>query len=201
MLLGGGAFNAAHADDYSSMLAYLTHSRIDGSVLNGSSGAIALNVAAGDQNQQANLRVLAAGDTAAAYIRAHQQQRDNRTEAPAVAHASIGGGALGRVSGLVSINQASGTANAQLNTASVVLAPPGIREASSNQWFADVCACTQQAASVVPGSPESRPRTRSAAVEGDALRGAQGIVQLNQIAGSHNLTANHLSIDLGVTPR
>jgi hypothetical protein len=38
-------------------------------------------------------------------------------------------------------------------------------------------------------------------VEAEAMRGAQGVVQLNQIAGSNNVTANHLLIDAGMTPR
>lgn len=200
LLLGGG-LGVAHADDYGPLLAYLTHSRVDGSALSGSSGAIGVNVAAGDANQQANLRVLATGDQAAARVRAQQQQRGNSIQTADASNASIGGGALGQVSGLVSINQASGVANAQLNTASIALAQPGIREASSNQWFADVCACAQPVASAAPGSSEPRPRIRTAAVESGALREAQGVVQLNQIAGSNNVTANHLSIDIGVAPR
>lgn len=201
LLIGSGAAHATPADAYAAMLAYLTHSRVDGNALHGSSGAIGVNLAAGDHNQQANLRVLAVGAQAATHIRAQQRQTDNAVQAPDVASASIGGRALDHASGLVSINQASGTLNTQLNTASVALAQPGIREASTAQWFADVCACAQQATSTEPGALESRPRTRAAAVENGALHGVHGVVQLNQIAGSNNVTANHLSIDMGVTPR
>jgi hypothetical protein len=118
-----------------------------------------------------------------------------------VSVASIGGQALGHAAGLISINQASGTANAQLNTASVVLAQQGIREASTDQWFADVCACKQQATSAGQGQQGSGTRLHAAAVEAEAMQGVQGVVQLNQIAGSNNLTANHLLIDAGVMPR
>jgi hypothetical protein len=194
---------AAQGDDYAKMLQYLTASRIDGNALNGSSGAIALNLAAGDLNQQANLRAVAVGNQAAVQIHAVQYQDANAANVPDLATASIGGHALANASGLISINQASGTANASMNTASVALAQQGIRQASTEQWLADVCACKQQTTSADSGqAPGSRTRVHSAAVEAGAMQGVQGVVQLNQIAGSNNVTANHLLIDVGgVTPR
>lgn len=201
LLLGYAVAHAAPDDAYSAMLAYLTNSRIDGNALNGSSGAVAVNVVAGDLNQQANLRAIAVGDQAAVRINVQQQQVGNTGNTPDIAVASIAGQALGDATGLVSINQASGTANAELNTASVVLASQGIREASTDQWLADVCTCTQQTTSTGAGQSGSGTRSRSAAVEAEAMQGMQGVVQLNQIAGSNNVTANHLLIDAAMTPR
>lgn len=201
LLLGSGMACAAQDDTYTAMLSYLTHSRIDGHALNGSSGAIALNLAAGDLNQQANLRAIAVGDHASVQIHAQQWQSGNAANTPDVAVASIGGQALGNATGLISINQASGTANAELNTASAVLAQQGIREASTDQWFADACTCTQQATSTGQEQQGSGTRLHTVVVEAGAMQGLQGVVQLNQIAGSNNVTANHLLIDVGLPPR
>lgn len=201
LLLGSAFACAAPGDSYAAMLAYLTDSQISGTALNGSAGSITLNLAAGDFNQQANLRALAAGDQAAVRIRASQQQDSNTANAPDAAVAGIGGQALGNAAGLISINQASGTANAQMNTASVALAQQGIRETPGDQWLAGVCACAQQAAPTGPGQQGSGTRLHSATVEAGAMQGLQGVVQLNQIAGSNNVTANHLMIDASLTPR
>lgn len=195
--LAGAAGNTS----YNEMLAYLTNSRIDGKALNGSTGAVAANLAAGDFNQQTNLRAFAVGGQSTVRITAQQRQQGNAANAPDVATASIGGQALGNASGLISINQASGTANAQLNTASAVLAQQGTSQTVADQWLADVCACKQETTSTGTGQPGTGTRMRAAAVDAEALRGAQGVVQLNQIAGSNNVTANHLLLDVGTTPR
>jgi hypothetical protein len=200
LLLGSALAHAAPGDGYAAMLAYLTDSQISGTALNGSAGSITLNLAAGDLNQQANLRALAVGNQAAVRIRASQQQDGNTANVPDAAIAGIGGHALGNAAGLISINQASGTANAQMNTASIALAQQGIRETSSDQWLAGVCACAQQAAPTGSGQQGST-RLHSAAVTAEAMQGLQGVVQLNQIAGSNNVTANHLSIEASPTPR
>lgn len=201
LLLGVAPVVGAADPDYAAMLAYLTHSQLDGNALHGATGAIGVNLSAGDFNQQANLRAIAAGDQAAVRITAQQGQSHNLASAPDVAVAVIRGSALGQASGLISINQASGTANAQLNTASVALAQQRTSGASTEQWLADVCACKQETTPAGSGQPASGPRTRATVVDAGAMRGTQGVVQLNQIAGSNNVTANHLLIDVGVTPR
>ncbi|TAN08515.1 MAG: hypothetical protein EPN38_02285 [Rhodanobacteraceae bacterium] len=201
LLLGSPLARAAPGDSYAAMLAYLTASQISGSALNGSAGAIALNLAAGDQNQQANLRALAVGNQASVQIHATQQQRGNQANLPGIAIAGIGGRALGNAAGLISINQASGTANAQLNTAGITLAQQGMRATPADQWLAGVCACAQEATPAGPDPQGSGTRLYSATVAAGAMHGMQGVVQLNQIAGSNNVTANQLSIEAGPTPR
>lgn len=201
-LLFASTLACASGDDtYAAMLEYLTRSRIDGQALNGATGVIALNLAAGDFNQQANLRALAVGDNASVQVGARQRQDGNTGNAPDAAVASIGGQALGNASGLISINQASGTANAQLNTASAVLAQQGTSGTSADQWLADICACKQETTSAGTEPQGSGTRVHAAAVGAETMHGLQGVVQLNQIAGSNNVTANHLMIDAGMTPR
>ena len=192
LLLLGATPLGALADDYSGMLAYLDVARIDGNALASASGAIAVNQAAGDLNLQANLRGIAHGGLADVAISAQQLQRGNRVlSAPMEASALIGGNALAGASGIASINQASGIANTTLNVVSATLARQGIRETDDTALAAE--------GSALAGGRDDAGRgvatgTRSAGVTSTALRGFDGVLQLNQIAGSGNDTANVLGL-------
>lgn len=182
----------AQADDYSGMLAYLDVARIDGHALAGANGAIAVNQAAGDLNLQANLHGIATGERADVSIGNRQLRASNRVlSAPAHATAVIDGNALAGASGIASINQASGIANTTLNVVSATLARQGIRESDDTALAAE--------GSALAGGRDDAGRgvatgTRSAGVTGTALRGFDGVLQLNQIAGSGNDTANVLGL-------
>lgn len=182
---------ATWADDYSGMLAYLDVARIDGHALAGANGAIAVNQAAGDLNVQANLRGIAKGDRADVAINARQLQQGNRVlSGPLQATAFIGGDALAGASGIASINQASGIANTTLNVVSATLARQGIRETDDTALAAE--------GSALAGRDDTgrgvATGTRSAGVASTALRGFDGVLQLNQIAGNGNDTANVLGL-------
>ena len=184
-------------DDYAAMLGYLANSRIDGNALRGTTGASAVNLSAGDLNQQANLRAFANGGQA--QIQALQLQSDNQADRPRAASASIGGDAYVGGSGLASINQASGSGNAQLNAVSAELASQGIRETTDGALSAAVSASAggqQVGNTAAPGGS-----MRSVAVESSAMRGYQGVLQLNQAAGSGNATGNQLVLSLPAIPR
>jgi hypothetical protein len=185
-------------DDYALMLHYLTHSRIDGHALSGTSGAIGVNQAAGDHNQQANLRAFAIGDYASATVQPTQLRTHNRATAPDVATATIGGQAFNGASGILSINQASGTGNAEVNAVTAALAQQGIREADDN-WFA--AASASAGGNPSPASPATAGRERTVAVESSALNGVNGVVQLNQVAGSANATVNQLQLSVSQPPQ
>lgn len=184
-------------DSYAGMLSYLsTNSRIDGDALSGASGSIKVNQAAGDLNLQANLHSLANGRQADADVHARQQGQSNVFHAPMQAAASIGGNALAGASGIASINQASGGGNTELNAVSATLAAQGIREASD-----DAMASSAALASAGEQPVANDPRTsRRVGVEASALRGFDGVLQLNQIAGSGNATENRLSLSVQGTP-
>ena len=191
---------AQQADDYSGMLSYLVTSRIDGRALSAADGAITVNMAAGDLNQQANLLAIANGDNAHVAITARQQQRANRVlgEGAMDASASIGGQALNDASGVVMINQASGTGNATLNVVTAALAQQGIRE--SNDEALAASGAIASAGGQGTANSGTSAGTRSVAVEATALQGLAGVLQLNQVAGSGNATANQLSISVQSTP-
>ncbi|MGN2243017.1 hypothetical protein ACFWZU_05815 [Frateuria sp. GZRR33] len=189
----------ASDDDYAAMLGYLTSSRLDGHALQGAQGSVAMNLAAGDLNSQANLRAFATGTQAQASIDARQRTLDNRANAPAQAQASIAGDVLAGAHGLVSINQASGTANTQLNAVAAALASQGIRETTDGSLSAAVSA----SAEVQPGTGAGVPGegTRSVSVAAGAMQGFRGVLQLNQTAGSGNATGNILSLSVSELPR
>ncbi|MBH1638215.1 hypothetical protein I5U57_01985 [Stenotrophomonas maltophilia] len=192
LLLLAAAPWATRADDYGGMLAYLDVARIDGHALAGATGAIAVNQAAGDLNVQANLRGIAEGDRADVAINARQLQQGNRVlSGPLQAAAIVGGDALAGASGIASINQASGIANTTLNVVSATLARQGIRETDDTALAAE--------GSALAGGRDDTGRgvatgTRSAGVASTALRGFDGVLQLNQIAGNGNDTANVLGL-------
>ena len=119
------------------MLGYLANSRIDGNAMRGMSGASAVNMAAGDLNQQANLRAFA---VMAGVGASRQRQQQNQANRPLTASASIGGNAYNGGSGLASINQASGSSNAQVNVVAGVLAQQGIRETTDGALSSAVSA-------------------------------------------------------------
>ena len=183
---------SASADDYSGMLAYLDLARIEGRALAGASGAIAVNQAAGDFNLQANLRGIARAERADVAISAQQLQNGNRVlSAPLHAAAHIGGEALAGASGIASINQASGSANTTLNVVSATLARQGIRETDDTALAAEGSALAGGRDDTGHGVATG---TRSAGVASTALRGFDGVLQLNQIAGNGNDTANVLGL-------
>lgn len=186
----------AGEDDYATMLGFLANSRIDGHAMGGVTGATAVNLSAGDFNQQANLRAIAHGGPA--QIQSQQWQRDNQADRPYVALASIGGAAYGGGQGLASINQASGSGNAQLNAVAAGLATQGIRETTDGALSAAVSASAggQQA----DDRDMSGGGLRAVAVEASAMQGYRGVLQLNQAAGSGNATGNALVLSLPGSP-
>lgn len=201
LLAGVVALFAGHAravDDYTEMLGYLAHTRIDDQALAGSNGAIAINMAAGDLNQQANLRALVIGaDAANVQMSARQKRSDDAYDIPLVADATIGGSALADASGIASVNQASGSGNAEQNAVALVLAQQGIRETPDSVLSSGVAASAEQQSSP---NPAGRTASRNVAVEATALRGFEGVLQLNQIAGSANETGNVLTLSLPPGP-
>lgn len=191
---------AQQADDYAGMLGYLNNTRLDGRALSGADGAMVVNMAAGDLNLQANLLGIASGENAQVNIDARQRLAGNRVRADGAleASASIGGQALNGASGVAMINQASGIGNATLNIVTATLAQQGIRETNDEALAASgaIASAGGQGTARRGGSAG----TRSVAVEDTALQGFDGVLQLNQIAGTGNTTANQLGISVQSTP-
>ncbi len=186
------------ADDYGAMLGYLTQSRVDGSAFSGASGALALNVAAGDLNQQSNLRAIAIATRAIASTDVRQARRGDRTTSPDAASAVIAGRAFSGASGLAGINQASGSGNAAFNAVALALAQQGIRETDDDQALSAAFASAGQQHDFERGGATAGRRVAS--VDSTALQGFEGVLQLNQVAGAGNDTGNVLSMSIQSGP-
>ncbi|KAF1697633.1 hypothetical protein CSC65_01480 [Pseudoxanthomonas daejeonensis] len=187
----------ARADDYTDMLGYLAQTRIEDRVLAGASGVMAVNMAAGDLNQQANLHALAIGDAASVQLSASQKRSQDVYDTPLHASARIGGSALSGASGIASINQASGSGNAEQNAVSLVQAQQSTREAPGSSLSTSAFASAERQRT---RNPAGRTASRNVAVEATALRGFEGVLQLNQIAGSANETGNQLLLSISPGP-
>lgn len=180
----------AGADSYAAMLSYLDSNVIGGNALQNTQGISSVNSAAGNANLQANLHAFALGTQAEAQIQAQQHERSATPAATLDASATIGGHAYDYGQGIASINQVSGNGNTQLNGVATTLATQGIREATDGTLSAAVSASAG-------GQPSSNSHaqaggTRSVAVDSSAMEGFNGVMQLNQVAGSGNASDNLL---------
>jgi len=187
--------NEARADDLPRVMlaSSLAESEINGKALSNVSGALGVNQAAGDGNAQANSRAIAVSQgqgVAIAYVGTAQASESNSFAMPDVAIARIADTAFQNVSGLISVNQAGGVSNMQLNTFVLSRSINGeVSDAALADTLADATAASGE------GSSSSSSR-RIAEVESGAFSGASGVVQLNQAAGSGNLTSNRFEMSL-----
>lgn len=180
------------ADDYDAMLHYLTSTSISQHALSGASGVVGINMAAGDFNLQSNDRVIVGGARGTGSVEGRQSIQGVMATEPDIASARIEGDALAGVRGVVSINQASGVANIERNT--MTITPQQIQPGEADLPALQADSNTSSRAR----STGTSRSLRAVAVEDTALRGLEGVVQLNQIAGSGNVTGNHLI--MSVTP-
>ena len=161
---------------------------IDAEALSGSRGRIALNAAAGLNNQQANAASVAIGSHSATFTSVGQSAPDTASRSSAVDNqAWILNGVMGAAHGLLSINQASGDQNRQSNTMRVEIADMA---ASSD----DVLAATVSGQPGAPRAAANPTGRREVGIAEGAFNGANGIVQINQAAGMQNVTANTVQL-------
>ncbi len=158
---------------------------LDGQVGTGATGTIGVNMAAGDQNLQANSGALAIGGTSAAFTDTGQIVGPGAFTLPDRSATVIGGSAFQDATGWIGINQAAGASNAQSNSIGVAI---GAGEELSGERLAQVVASPKE---LGPSAGESR---RKLVIGEDAFRGAEGVVQVNQSAGNGNATSNHFGL-------
>ncbi|WP_317202187.1 hypothetical protein [Janthinobacterium sp.] len=165
---------------------------IDDGALSRGDGVMALNLSAGAGNAQTNLAVFGMADGALA-LRAASSQRSASAyqRARGMAVSEIGAGAFSGGDGLLALNQAAGDANTQANLVLVGIA-------SVSELSAEQLGVAGIAPPPAPAAGTAR-RVPIAAIADTAFVGAHGIVQVNQLAGSGNSTANifALSISFG----
>jgi hypothetical protein len=166
---------------------------ISGTTLSGSVGRIAVNSAAGNGSAQANVAVIGTGGSLPSTAIENRQRIDvSGLPAGASMHSEIGANAFRGASGLISINQSSGNGNAQANLAAIAIGNPA--EVSTEQLGrVNVAPSGLQPAA---GRSDGKPRPH-AAIADSAFVGAHGVVQVNQLAGSGNSTANVFALSIG----
>lgn len=187
---------AQTADPAPQIPAYATQSVIGPYALSGVRGHAAVNEAAGDSNAQTSAAALVVGSgLSSATVNAMQNTVGAAGNQPNAALASIGDHAFANAAGLVSINQTSGVANAQANSATL-----GVGSGVETVTDSVLAATTSNAGPAGDGTTKTSRQTVS--IADTAFDGARGLVQVNQSAGSGNATANTfaLRVQPGVTP-
>jgi hypothetical protein len=155
-------------------------------------GVLMINQAAGDGQQQANVRALAIGSAANAQAMAAANVRQSNENLPVNsaaidASASIGGSSFANSRGVVGINQGAGSGNQQINA---------LRIASGLPQGLDDGALAQQSVrpSNLSGATEPQSGARIVSIDDSAFGNSRGVVQLNQSAGLGNRSINSLGI-------
>jgi hypothetical protein len=172
-------------------------SRLDGDAGSRIDGVASLNLAAGTGNAQANLRAVGIADAGLASVLGRQSTDAASADRSRDARALIGGNALGAASGLLGLNQAAGSANAQANLLAIGNAATlGFVQQVDNAALAATAAPT--AAADAPLAPTA---LREARIDAGAIASPRGVLQINQTAGVGNASANAIVLQLpGGTP-
>lgn len=153
----------------------------------GNSGRIAVNMAAGSQNQQLSSAVLAQGDIAIGSEAVTQRmQTAPGDRATAI---RVEGDAFSGNSGMTSINLTAGTQNQSANLAILAIGAGG---AISDQLLEQSSAPIEPSAGIQqePADPND-----SVAVSEGAFGDGSGLLQVNLIGGERNSSANTFSLN------
>lgn len=177
--------------------ANVDQSVIGGNVMTGASGAMAVNQAAGDMNQQANAAAIAYNPqgTATAQTGILQGSLNLRGSLPTLAVTRIDGSAFANTSGVLMVNQASGFANSQANSTAIAMGIKG--EVIADTVLAEA---SPNAAGLV-NAGKNQVSIRNVSVSEAAFKNTAGVVQLNQTAGSGNNSANNFALRLAAEPK
>jgi hypothetical protein len=192
LTLGLSAPAIANAGPFTLIEAYHL-SLVQHDVLRQATGLVGLNVSAGDGQQQINAVAIAVNLGGPAFAsNLALQSRSATLSAPAAydAGAYLASGSLNGASGLISINQASGYGNQQANLTTMAI---GVGAAEVSESV--LAQSTAPALGAAPAGDGPRGR-REAMIEKGAVDNAQGVIQINQAAGSNNQTANQFVVRL-----
>ena len=158
----------------------------------GHTGRIAINIAAGNQNQQVSSALVAQGGVALTHgeIVQHSAALQSEDTANRIA---IGPGAFAGLSGLASINITAGTQNQSANLAALAIGQSG---ALSDQLL------QQTRAPIEPSGGTAHAATGPndlISIDDDAFSRGNGVFQANLIGGERNSSANTFSLTVSVS--
>lgn len=186
----------ALADEYDWMLGVLNNNHIQDRFAARASGNVAVNAAAGSGNFQTNQRQInvGAGTASAPSVAISVSVPKQRGSMAMAADAEISGQAFAQGSGVLGVNQVSGAGNAQQNLVSVGgnahRVQHGIRTAEPGVPVRSTNPSDQESGRAVG----SIPNHYRAVIRDAAFGGFGGVLQINQVSGGGNVTANHFSI-------
>lgn len=158
---------------------------LGGSVLQGASGQISVNAAAGQNNQQANATTVSRANDDFVFGQAAvsvQNQGGVSTKDSGSNSASMSGTVLKGASGNISVNETAGTANQQANSVEVV-------RASTLSGVSGSLAVQNQYC-----SSATNMGTNTVSMSGNVLQNASGNIGVNMSAGSGNMQSNVMAI-------
>lgn len=157
----------------------------------GHTGRLAVNIAAGNHNQQAASVLVAQGDVALTVGAITQLSTSTGAEDTAN-RITIAAGAFADNSGLVSLNITAGTQNQSANLAALAIGPAG---ALSDQLL------EQSRAPIEPSGGTAQAATGPndvITIDDDAFGRGSGLFQANVIGGERNSSANTFSLTVAV---
>ena len=157
--------------------------------VSGNSGRIAINIAAGSQNQQIGSAVIAIGKLPVG-IEAAGQQIDTPDPADRRTLVDIATGAFSDNSGLLSLNLAAGNQNQSANLALLTVGTAGV---VSDQMLAQSSAPTKPAGLSARGLDAPND---TVSIDDSALTGNSGLVQINLVGGERNSSANTFALNV-----
>jgi hypothetical protein len=155
----------------------------------GSSGRIAVNIAAGDSNQQVGDAIIAIGDISAV-TEVVSQRMSGLAPVDHETTITLADGAFAGTNGLTSINITAGSQNQMANLAALAIGNSG---AMSDQLL------EQSRAPIEPkgGSPEEALQANDQIAIGDMAFGdGSGLIQVNLIGGEGNSSANTFALSV-----
>lgn len=153
----------------------------------GYSGNLNINQAAGDQQQQTNVRAIAIGTNAGASTSVNQKLT-TPADRSINASSTIGGNSFSNGGGALGVNQSSGANNQMVNAMRISI--------SANPQGIDDSVLSQQNVALLPssGATDAHQGSRQVVTSDQAFTGSRGVTQVNQSAGVGNRMANTLSI-------
>lgn len=160
--------------------------RIEPNTLNEASGFVGINVAAGDNNIQANNTSIALGENAQTLNRSFMQTSTSADTGSA--NVSMGANTLNNARGLISVNQVAGSGNAQLNDIALAFG-------DNIQMLSDISLSIRAPATNNSNSNDDL-NNKTVYLDNNSLKGATGTIQLNQIAGNGNIAVNRVSMPI-----
>lgn len=153
----------------------------------GSSGRIAVNIAAGDNNQQVGDVVVAIGDLTLV-TQTVSQQLSGPGSTDRATNITIEDGAFSGITGLSSINITAGSQNQMANLALLAVGNSG---ALSDQLLEQSRASTEPNGGIQNGTLPSNDRI---AIGDTAFGDGSGLLQVNLVGGESNSSANTFAL-------